>query len=131
MTWRPANRADLPLAGLWAMAAAAAVALAPLAPLFATLLPACPLHLLTGVPCPSCGVTRSALHLAHGELLAALAVNPLAGGGMTFGVLGGLLSPAWVAVGGPLPRMTAQRRWRWLVAAVLAANWVYLVARGA
>jgi hypothetical protein len=112
------------------MAATGAVALAPLAPLFATLLPACPLHQMTGVPCPSCGVTRAALDLAHGQLLAALAVNPLAGGGMAFGVLGGLLSPAWVAVGAPLPRVKAERRWRWLVAAALAANWIYLIVRG-
>lgn len=130
MTWRPAGRADLPLAGLWAVAAAGAVALAPLAPLFAGLLPPCPLHVMTGLPCPTCGTTRAALHLAHGDVLAALAVNPLAAGGLTLGVLGGLLAPAWVAVRGPLPRVTPERRWRWLVAAVLAGNWIYVAARG-
>jgi len=130
LTWRPAGRADLPLAGLWALAAAAAVAMAPLAPLLATLLPLCPLHLMTGIPCPTCGATRAALDLAHGDLLAALAVNPLAAGGLTFGVLGGLLSPAWVALRGPLPSAAPERRWRLLVGAALVTNWIYLAARG-
>ncbi len=49
---------------------------------------------------------------------------------MTIGVLGGLLSPAWVAFHGPLPRAAPERRWRVLVAAVLATNWIYLAARG-
>ena len=130
MTWRPAGRSDLPLAGLWAVAAAGAVALAPLAPLLSGLLPPCPLHTMTGFPCPTCGATRAALHLARGDVLAALAVNPLAAGGLTFGVLGGLLAPAWVAVRGPLPRVAPERRWRWLIAAVLAGNWIYVAARG-
>lgn len=130
MTWRPAGRDDLPLAGVWALAAAGAVALAPLLPLFAPLLPACPLHALTGFPCPSCGSTRAALHLAHGELLAALAVNPLAAGGMGLGVLGGLLAPGWVALRGPLPAARPRDRWRWVIGAGLLANWIYLAARG-
>lgn len=37
----------------------------------------CLFHLVTGIPCPSCGSTRSVAALMHGELLKALAINPL------------------------------------------------------
>jgi hypothetical protein len=32
---------------------------------------------LTGVPCPSCGVTRSILQLYHGQFAEAIMINPL------------------------------------------------------
>jgi hypothetical protein len=40
-------------------------------------LPKCPLHELTGLYCPGCGLTRAAYHLAHGHARAALAMDPL------------------------------------------------------
>jgi len=39
--------------------------------------PGCWFRRLTGVPCPTCGATRSALLLAHGDLMGALRHNPL------------------------------------------------------
>jgi hypothetical protein len=39
--------------------------------------PSCTFKGLTGLPCPTCGSTRSIVHLAHGELLSSLAMNPL------------------------------------------------------
>lgn len=33
---------------------------------------------LTGVPCPSCGMTRAFLFLGHGQILKASSLNPLA-----------------------------------------------------
>jgi hypothetical protein len=36
----------------------------------------CPFRLLTGLPCPGCGLTRSWVHLMHGQLSAATAANP-------------------------------------------------------
>ncbi|MEI7056397.1 DUF2752 domain-containing protein [Nocardioides sp. CCNWLW239] len=50
----------------------------------ATLLPAggiedgpvlCPFRLLTGLPCPGCGLTRSWVYLMHGDLGSSLASN--------------------------------------------------------
>lgn len=35
----------------------------------------CPFVVLTGFPCPACGLTRAALHLMKGEWLAALQMN--------------------------------------------------------
>jgi len=39
--------------------------------------PDCVFRGLTGIPCPTCGSTRSLVHLSHGEILSALAMNPL------------------------------------------------------
>jgi Protein of unknown function (DUF2752) len=37
----------------------------------------CPFRLLTGLPCPTCGLTRSWVHTAHGDLAAAIADHPV------------------------------------------------------
>jgi len=39
-------------------------------------LPPCSFRLLTGKPCPSCGLTTSFCHMAHGQVGQAAAVNP-------------------------------------------------------
>lgn len=36
----------------------------------------CPLRLLTGLPCPGCGLTRAWVFAAHGDLGQALSANP-------------------------------------------------------
>lgn len=37
--------------------------------------PTCILRILTGLPCPGCGMTRSWVHLAHGDVAAAFEYN--------------------------------------------------------
>ena len=47
---------------------------------------------LTGVPCPSCGITRSILQLFNGEWTSSILINPL-------GILAGLIMlivPVWI-----------------------------------
>lgn len=39
--------------------------------------PPCPFHALTGLYCPGCGSTRALHALLHGEVVQALAMNPL------------------------------------------------------
>ena len=39
-------------------------------------LPPCAFRLITGVPCPSCGMTTSFAYVVRGRLLAAVLVNP-------------------------------------------------------
>ena len=39
--------------------------------------PLCPFRLLTGLPCPGCGLTRSLVCLLHGDLAMSLAFHPL------------------------------------------------------
>jgi hypothetical protein len=52
----------------------------------------CPIKKITGVPCPSCGTTRSVLLLTKGQFSDAIHTNPL-------GLLAGgflLLAPLWL-----------------------------------
>jgi hypothetical protein len=39
--------------------------------------PDCVFRGLTGIPCPTCGATRSVVHLSHGNFLSAFTMNPL------------------------------------------------------
>lgn len=92
----------------------------------------CPLKGLAGIPCATCGMTHAFVHLAHGDLAAALAASPF-GAGLAAAVW--LLSAADLAraaAGWPLP-VPSPRAARLAVAAgvaALLANWAWLVARG-
>jgi Protein of unknown function (DUF2752) len=57
--------------------AAAWLAVAVSDPRWGSVLPACPLHALTGLWCPLCGGTRTARALAHGDLAGAAGSNLL------------------------------------------------------
>ena len=94
--------------------------------------PLCPLHAVTGIPCPTCGMTRGLGSLLHGHPAGAFLFNPL----MMVTLLGaGLyLLYAGVVVIGQFPRL----RWeplsrrasvcvRVAVALLIAANWIYLM----
>jgi hypothetical protein len=39
-------------------------------------LPLCAFHAITGLPCPSCGMTRAFISLAHGDIHSAFLLNP-------------------------------------------------------
>ncbi|UCE18147.1 MAG: DUF2752 domain-containing protein [Gemmatimonadota bacterium] len=41
------------------------------------LLPRCPFHRVTGLPCPTCGTTRSGILLSQFNIVGAFLVNPL------------------------------------------------------
>lgn len=128
------------LALLWGGVAAALLALAPLAPRFAGLLPACPLKGLTGVPCPGCGTTRAALALGSFDPVAAFAVSPLAAAGWIFVIVGGLLAGGLALAGVEPPGLgrwmdRLDRQWspaaRAGLLAAIALNWLYLLYTGA
>jgi hypothetical protein len=97
--------------------------------------PLCPLHALSGIPCPTCGMTRATTALLHGDLAGALIWNPLAT--LLIGGAALYVFYAAVVVIGKHPRV----RWspptrtevRWIrISAILliAANWAYLLWRG-
>jgi hypothetical protein len=90
---------------------------------------ACALKTVTGVPCPTCGGTRAATHLAHGDVLAATAANPLVSLGLMAALVWVLLR---VATGRSLvlaPSSPHQRRWLWAAgSAAFIANWAYVLA---
>ncbi len=50
----------------------------------------CPFRLVTGLPCPGCGLTRSWVHLLHGQVGDATAANP-------FGIVALLVAVGFVA----------------------------------
>ena len=52
----------------------------------------CVLKNTVGLPCPSCGTTRSVLHLLHGDLSTALLMNPFG----IFALLGMVVLPFWI-----------------------------------
>jgi hypothetical protein len=93
----------------------------------------CPLRALAGIPCATCGMTHAFVHLARGEVAAAVGASPL-------GAL--LAAGAWlfaavdlvrVAVGLPLPVPPARavRAAVVLGVAALLLNWTYLLVREA
>ncbi len=51
----------------------------------------CPVKLVTGYPCPSCGTTRSITALLHGDVVQAFMINP-------FGIISSILVISVIAL---------------------------------
>jgi hypothetical protein len=128
--WRPGSVPEqLGVAGLGAAGAAIAYQLALGGE--GLWLP-CPLRALTGVPCPLCGMTTAATHLASGDLGMALSANPfvlvLAGFTLVMAVLMAARAIGWL--GPPAQWPASRRRQSYRVAAVLAAaSWAFQLHR--
>jgi len=94
--------------------------------------PRCLFHDLTGRPCLTCGMTRSAIQFFHGHFLAALKWNPL-----VFAVLCGMTAfdlYAFFALVTRAPRLriifwtASEKKFaRIIVITALALNWAYLL----
>jgi hypothetical protein len=75
------------------VAAAAMLAIAAVWPLLPTPdVTTCPLRLVTGIPCPFCGMTRGVVAAVHGDFLGSLVFNP---GAVVVLLLGIALLVAW------------------------------------
>jgi hypothetical protein len=75
------------------IAAAAMLAIAAVWPLLPTPdVTTCPLRLVTGIPCPFCGMTRGVVAAVHGDLISSLVLNP---GAIVVLILGIGLLVAW------------------------------------
>ena len=77
---------------------------------------ACAFRLATGLPCPTCGLSRSTVLALHGNLGAAWRVMP-AGPVLVWGALGIAVALLWVAAVAPARRA---RGWRWITRGGLA-----------
>ena len=92
----------------------------------------CPLRLLTGVPCPACGLTTAAVAFVRGQAETAFHANPLifrlaaftaAAGPLVALRATGLLQP-------PRPWSSARRRRvGWLAAMLATASWLFQLHR--
>jgi hypothetical protein len=89
----------------------------------------CPLKALLGIPCAACGMTHAFVHLAHGDVVAAVAASPAgavaAAGAWAFAAAAAIrlaLGWRWPALG---PRITRALAAGGLLAVL--ANWAFLV----
>lgn len=80
----------------------------------------CAFQAMTGLPCPTCGITRSFAATAHGQL--GLAFHYHALGPLAF--VATLLASVWAFTGRPFPRVRA-----WMVWIVVAFVFAYGLAR--
>jgi Protein of unknown function (DUF2752) len=93
--------------------------------------PRCLFHDLTGRPCITCGMTRSAIEFFHGHLLAAFQWNPL----VFLALCGSCIFNAYafmvLAMRAPRLRIAFGQREkkfaRGIVISALALNWIYLL----
>jgi hypothetical protein len=96
--------------------------------------PVCHFREWTGVACPTCGSSRMVEALLSGDILGALAWNPLVFLGLAAVAVWARLSTARAVLGLPAPHFVPGPRVRLLLrlfaVAVLALGWAYLVWRG-
>ena len=94
--------------------------------------PQCTFYSLTGLPCVTCGATRSAFHFLHGHFLTSFLFNPLAFLAFCGVVVFDFYALAVLITGAPRLRFSdfsfAQKRLlRGAAILLLAANWLYLL----
>jgi hypothetical protein len=92
---------------------------------------ACLFRRLTGLPCPTCGMTRSVVLSLHGHLAAALRVNPA---GVFWVAAVAAIAAALLWLGWRQRTVVASRRVRTLalaqgvsVGVVLALHWIHVL----
>jgi hypothetical protein len=92
----------------------------------------CRFHDWTGYPCASCGATRGAIALGHGQIGEALRLNPLfVGGFLCLAIYSAISALIWWR-GWPRPRVAlvgAPARWGALAVCLvlIGLNWAFLI----
>jgi hypothetical protein len=96
-----------------------------------TFVPSCVFRDLTGVPCPTCGATRSVVHLARGEFFASFGMNPLVSLCFVIAAFAFFYSLITLLVGVPKIGVVLSDREKNIVRsgtiALILANWCYLI----
>ncbi len=95
------------------------------------LLPPCSFKAYFGISCPTCGTTRSLVHLANGEFVAAFAMNPLTAGAVIFASMVFFYRlMIWLADAVSINIVLSIREQRILAIGLIVfflLNWVYLI----
>ncbi|SRR5258706_4714972 len=94
---------------------------------------------LTGLPCPSCGTTRSVVLFAKGEIINALQINPLS----LLAVVFFILAPCWLLYDFIKKRDSVWLTFRWIekkihssfvislsLIALITINWIWNIYKG-
>ncbi len=93
--------------------------------------PSCVFRTLTGLPCPTCGSTRSMVCLVHGDLSGALMMNPLTTLTLIAAVLFFLYSLFTLVFGLPRASLVLTKgegnAVRFGAVIILIAQWIYLL----
>jgi len=95
----------------------------------------CPFHSITGIPCLSCGMTRSFRHVVHGRFLEAFNLNPLGALFCILTILFVVYAFTVLVFRLPRPRLRLESPVRNLVLrfglpGILLLNWIYLYCHG-
>jgi hypothetical protein len=92
----------------------------------------CPFHILTGYPCPSCGMTRSFILMGRLKFWEGLKMNPL--GASLFICTAIFVGYAFIVIVLHLPRIRFQVTGRWegvfiriTFISVIVINWIFLL----
>ena len=98
-------------------------------------MPRCVFHSLTGLPCVTCGATRSAWQFLHGHFLASFLFNPLAFLACCGITLFDFYAAVIVLTSAPrfrLEKFSVPEKaiLRGLAVFLIAANWLYLITAG-
>ena len=135
LTWRPLRPLEVDHEALWLVVGGASLCLLGVALVTPGIqLPRCAFKTLTGLPCPTCGITRTVIALSRGDVDRALFLNPLAAIACGVALLYLVYAAAVLALRLPRfrPTVTAAgaRRLRIAAVSVLAVNWIWLIATG-
>ena len=133
LVWRPLAPREMDHELLWLSVSLASLGLAAIWFSLGLPWPQCVFHTITGHPCATCGMTRSAIQFFHGHFFAAMRWNPLVFGVLC--VLSTFNAYAFVVLIARAPRLrigalTAAEKnlVRVSIVTLFIVNWIYLLA---
>lgn len=98
----------------------------------------CILKNTSGLPCPSCGTTRSVLNLLHGDILPAILINPFG----VFAFIGLTVIPFWILYDCWNAKTTlwiyylkfinsfSNKKFSFVVIILILLNWIWNIQKG-
>jgi len=135
LVWRPLRPLEVDHEALWLLVGSASLCLLGVALVTPGIqLPVCGFKTITGLPCPTCGITRTIIALSRGDVSRGVFMNPLAAILCAVGLL--YLVYAAIVLALRLPRFRptvtsiGARRLRIAACTALAVNWIWLIATG-